>query len=191
MKSINREVGFTLVEFMIVVSLFGILMSLSVPSFNEMLMRQKAKGEENKLVSLIYLARSEAIKSNQVVSLCRSSNGLECGDDWSDGWLMFVDNNHNGSKDVDEKILRSGQAGNGYQVSFRAFGSNRYLRFTPLGITLSQNGTFKLCPEDNDSRYARAVIISKTARTRLAKDSDGDGIYEAANGTPLSCDSGS
>lgn len=185
----SRDAGFTMVELMIVISVLGILMSLSVPSFDRMLKRQKASGEANNLVSLIYLSRSEAIKSNQVVTLCRSSNGLECGDDWKDGWLMFVDNNRNGAKDIDEKIIRSGHAGNGYQISFRASSSNRYLRFTPLGITLSQNGTFKLCPADNDSRYARAVIISKTARARLAKDSDGDGIYEAANGSPLSCDS--
>ena len=164
-------------------------MSMSLPSFEGMLKRQKASGEANNLVSLIYLARSEAIKTNQVVTICRSANGMECGNDWKDGWMMFVDNNRNGAKEVGERIIRSGHAGNGYQVSFRAFGSNRYLRFTPLGLTLSQNGTFKLCPKDNDSRYARAVIISKTARARLAKDSDGDGIYEAANGSPLSCGS--
>jgi len=185
----NFKKGFTLVELMIIISIFGILMSMSIPSFEGMLKRQKASGEANNLVSLIYLARSEAIKTNQVVTICRSADGLECGNDWKDGWMMFVDNNRNGAKEADERIIRSGHAGNGYQVSFRAFGSNRYLRFTPLGITLSQNGTFKLCPEDNDSRYARAVIISKTARARLAKDSDGDGIYEAANGSPLSCDS--
>ena len=180
-------VGFTLVEVMIAISVLGILMSLSVPSFSAMLKRHKASGEANNLVSLIYLARSEAIKNNQVVTICRSESGLVCGNDWKNGWLMFVDNNRNGVKDINEKIIRSGQAGNGYQVSFRAFGSNRYLRFTPLGITLSQNGTFTLCPAENDDRYARAVIISKTARARLAKDSDGDGIYEAANGSPLSC----
>ena len=180
-------VGFTLVEMMIVISVLSILMSLSVPSFSAMFKRHKASGEADNMVSLIYLARSEAIKNNQVVTICRSENGLECGNDWKNGWLIFVDNNRNGSKDINEKILRSGQAGNGYQLSFRAFGSTRYLRFTPLGITLAQNGTFKLCPEDNDDRYARAVIISKTARARLAKDADGDGIYEAANGSPLSC----
>ncbi|MCU7836413.1 MAG: GspH/FimT family protein [gamma proteobacterium symbiont of Taylorina sp.] len=182
-----REFGFTMVESIIVISILGIILSLSAPSFSGMIKRQKATGEANNLVSLIYLSRSEAIKNNQVVTLCRSSNGQVCGNSWSEGWLMFVDNNRNGAKDLHEKIIRSGHAGNGYQISFSAFGSNRYMRFSPLGITLSQNGTFKLCPEDNDSRYARAVIISKTARTRLAKDSDGDGVYEAADGTPLNC----
>jgi hypothetical protein len=54
-------------------------------------------------------------------------------------------------------------------------------------MTLSQNGTFKLCPADNDAKYARAVVISKTARVRRPKDSDGDGVYDDANGKALVC----
>jgi len=187
---INNKSGFTLVELMLVISILGIIMSLSIPSFGGMIKRQKTIGEVNNLISLIYLTRSEAIKRNRVVTLCRSTDAQACGSDWNDGWLMFVDDNRNGTKDPDEKIIRSGRPGNGYHISFSAFGSNRYMRFSPLGITLSQNGTFTLCPADKDEHYARAVIVSKTARARLSKDLDGDGIDETASGKPLKCRSG-
>ena len=109
------------------------------------------------------------------------------GGDWQDGWMLFADNNKDGSLDEGEEILTRGQVEWGFKLSYRAFGSFNHLRFTPMGFTLSHNGTFKLCPADDDPRYARVVIISKTARIRLSKDADGDGIYEDASGKPLVC----
>ena len=89
--------------------------------------------------------------------------------------------------DTDEELLKTGRAGEGYRLSYRAFGSSVHLRFTPLGFTLAHNGTFKLCPADNDPRYARALIVSKTARFRLSGDRDGDDIHEDASGDALAC----
>jgi type IV fimbrial biogenesis protein FimT len=54
-------------------------------------------------------------------------------------------------------------------------------------MTLSQNGTFKLCPSDGDAKFARAVVISKTARVRTTRDASGDGVYEGASGNDLTC----
>ena len=38
-----------------------------------------------------------------------------------------------------------------------------------------------------EARHSRAVIINAQGRAALARDSDGDGIVEYANGDPLSC----
>jgi type IV fimbrial biogenesis protein FimT len=183
----TKEMGLTLVELMITLVILSILISIAVPSFAHMRKRAEANGETNRILSLLALARSESIKRSQVVTLCKSSDHAECGGDWQGGWVLFVDNNKDGRRDEGEELLTSGQMERGYQLSYRAFGSFNHLRFTPMGFTLSHNGTFKLCPEDNDPRYARVVIISKTARIRLSKDADGDGIYEDASGKPLVC----
>jgi len=36
-------------------------------------------------------------------------------------------------------------------------------------------------------KFARAVVISKTARVKLPKDSDGDGVNDDASGNSLTC----
>lgn len=179
--------GFTLIEAMIVIAVLSILAALVLPSFQSLIRKQQVSGEVNVLVSLVYLARSEAIKRNSVVTICKSNDAEQCGGSWSDGWILFQDNDKDGSRDVGEVLISSGVIEHNFILSWSAFGSNNYIRFTSQGLTLSQNGTFKLCPSDGDARYARAVIISKTARARLSKDNDSDGVHESASGNNLTC----
>lgn len=179
--------GLTLLEVLIVISIISIIISLIAPSFINILRKQQSNAEARALYSLVYFARSEAIKRNKIVTICKSDNGDLCGGDWTNGWIVFVDDDKDGSRDNGEILVLSGKAGEDYLLYWTAFGSNNYIRFTVNGLTVSQNGTFKLCPTDADVRFARAVVVSKTARVRLPKDADGNGIYEDANGNDLSC----
>lgn len=172
--------GLTLIEGMIVIAFRTILASLAAPSFNNILRRQQVSGEADVLFSLVYFSRSEAIKRNKVLTICKSDDGMVCGGSWSDGWIVFADSDKDGSRDNEEILILSGSIGEGYRLEWTAFGSNNYIRFT-------QNGSFKLCQNDNDARIARAVVISKTARVRLPKDSDGNGIFEDARNNDLTC----
>jgi type IV fimbrial biogenesis protein FimT len=182
-----RNKGLTLMEVMIAIAILGIITSLAASSFNNLIRRQQVSGETNVLFSLIYYARSEAVKHNKVVTICKSDDVTQCGGDWSDGWIVFTDDDKDGSRDNGETIISSGKIGEGYKLAWSAFGSNSYIRFTPNGLTLSQNGTFKICPLDGNVKFARAVVISKTARVRLPKDSDGNGIYEDSSHNDLTC----
>jgi len=179
--------GLTLFELMIVLIILAILTSLAVPSFKDIYRKQQVDGELNILFTLIYFARSEAIKRNKVVTICKSDDGNLCGGDWTNGWIVFADEDKDGNRDAGDTFISSGKVDEGYQLSWSAFGSNNYIRFTANGLTVSQNGSFKLCPNDNDARFARAVVISKTARVRIPKDSDGNGVYEDSANDDLTC----
>lgn len=182
-----KEKGFTLAELLVSLSITLILTVTALPAFSEFIERRKANGEVHRILGLLYVARSESVKRNKVVTLCQSGNGVNCGGGWQNGWLLFVDSNRNGIREDHESPLSRGHLEQGYQLSYRAFGSSNHLRFTPLGFTLSHNGTFKLCPEDKNAKFARAVVISKTARIRVTPDSNDDGFHEDASGNPLTC----
>ncbi len=177
----NKD-GFTIIQLMV-----GRVQHPHSPSFKNILKQQEVNGQINNLVAMIYLARSEAIKRNQVVTVCKSSDKQHCGGNWTDGWMMFADLNGDGTRNAGETLIGSGQVSEGYKLTWSGFGSQNYIRFLQNGLTLFHNGSFVLCPGSGDARLARAVFISKTARARTSKDSDADGVEEKASGDPLSC----
>ena len=182
-----KNSGVTLVELTVTVALVSILASIAIPAFERQVRIASVQAEVQKIFSLLARARMEAIRRNRVVTLCKSANGLSCGGSWSQGWLLFVDENRNGKREPAERLLAVGRPEHGYRLRLAAFGSSSRIRFSPVGFTLAGNGTFRLCPPDGDNRYARAVIVNKAGRPRSSHDNDGDGIHEDAGGKPLTC----
>ena len=92
-KALKRGVrGFTLLELMFTVTVAGILLGFGVPSFVDMVRNNRAAANINELSTAFSIARSEAIRRGANITVCRSSDGANCGADWADGWIMFVDN---------------------------------------------------------------------------------------------------
>jgi type IV fimbrial biogenesis protein FimT len=85
-RSRNRvQAGFTLVEAMIVIAIFGLLTTIALPSFSEFGRSQRIRAAGFDLVGDLLLARSEAIKRAGDVSVSGSAGG------WSNGWTVTVE----------------------------------------------------------------------------------------------------
>lgn len=65
----GRRAGFSLVEVVVVMSIIGILATLSVPSFSAMFARSKLRSASEQLRSDINLARGEAVKRNTIIRM--------------------------------------------------------------------------------------------------------------------------
>ena len=85
-----RYSGFTLVELMITVAVMGIIAFMGVPALQSLVENNRVATHTNRLVSSIHLARSEAIKRNEDVTLCPLGSGMNCGQDWSKGWQVVT-----------------------------------------------------------------------------------------------------
>ena len=69
----------------------AILLAVGTPSFVTVVKNSQMSNDYNRLVGSLYLARSEAVKSNLPVTVCPRASNTQCGTDWSMGWHAFVD----------------------------------------------------------------------------------------------------
>jgi type IV fimbrial biogenesis protein FimT len=182
----HRSNGVTLLELIITLSLMFIMLCIAVPSLSYLRNHYQSTTAVDKLINLIYLARQQAIERGKTITLCPSHDGNQCTQDWSDGQMLFIDENSNGKHETNEPILYV-QAGSKSRLIFHSFPSHHYLRMAANGFSFYQNGTFIYCPRNGDNHYARAIFLSQSGRLRTSVDSDQDGIHEDDNGRPLTC----
>ena len=99
--------------------------------------------------------------------------------------MVFVDTNGNGSRDNTEALIVASDPLNSANTIYGVTGS---LTFDEQGA-IDTAATITLCPKDNDTDYASALLLSLYGRISVAVDSDNDGEKEDLDGDALSCSS--
>lgn len=74
-----RNAGFTLVELMVTLAVAAIILTLAVPSFQGLIEKSQLTTEANGLASAMQVARSEAVKRGENVSLTANGASFAAG----------------------------------------------------------------------------------------------------------------
>lgn len=185
----RRRAGYSLTELLLTLALIALLLSLPMPDLREWRSARQSEDLMRELLTAIELARASAVDHNLMVTFCPSPDGLRCqGSRWGDGGIIFLDADANRRLDgKDRLLLRLEPMSGAGTLKFRSFGNRQFLQMTPRGFTNYQNGNFTWCPPDGDARKARQIIVSLSGRSRMARDSDGDGIIENSQGKAVEC----
>jgi type IV fimbrial biogenesis protein FimT len=80
-KGVRRQRGFTLVELMTTVTVLSVLTAVAIPSFTNMMNRNRLAAQSNELLSAIQYARMEAIRSSGRVTFCGAASAAADADD--------------------------------------------------------------------------------------------------------------
>ncbi len=169
-----RNTGFTLVELMVVLAVFAVLSAVAVPGLGRMAAEQRVITSTNMLLSALHLARSEAVRRNQRVTLCPSTNGAQCtpGVGYDAGWIVFAGPAAGAGLGSGGEVIRQQAAmrqglwatGNGSMA--------QYVSYLPSGQTRQlggalQMGRITICHEE----IGRSIIISRVGRPRVEETS--------------------
>ena len=184
--------GFTVIEVMITLAVAAVLLTLAAPAFMDLIAKNRLRSEVYALRGLLMEARSEALTERNNVTVCRSSDGLECTGDWSDGYIAFFDNNSDGVVDDDERVVLS-RTPDTRRIDIRFSGEEDRVVFNSRGNARTAagnfSGTFTLCDYRGAAEAAGLIVTPVGALTAaIDKATPVDNIADDHEGNNLACD---
>jgi len=166
--------GFTLIELLVTLAVSVVLLGLAAPAMMGLVATRRANSLTNDLVASINLARSESIKRNDRVVLCKSTDGASCSTtgSWEQGWILFQDINNNALRESTEEVLKRQNPSSGGVTLTGNQNVANYLSMTPSGMPklisgAFQAGTFTLCTVPVSSESSRQIVLSLSGRARV------------------------
>ncbi|MCS5712492.1 GspH/FimT family pseudopilin [Candidatus Berkiella aquae] len=167
--------GFTLIELLITILVLAIVMAIAIPSFYSIIQNNLTVATSNDLMISLNYARSEAIKRGANVSLCPAADQTfsGCGNDWNQGWLIFVNPNANTNYSASNsaQVLLRTQSFSGATPNITTSPSTSLANYNSAGFagTNTSNLTFNISATGCQGPYARSLNISMTGRVTVTK----------------------
>lgn len=179
MRRLQRYRAYSLYELLMTLGLISLVLTIGAPSLSGITANSRLRVEVNALFHAIHLARKDSVVRRRAVTLCPSTDGLNCdpGMDWSEGWIRFVNTDRDSPavRDADEAVLQHHEVGPGNLIVANRMAFT--LRSTELRAT---NGTFIFC--DRRGRTTpRALVVSYTGRPRVAYRDRSGAAYRCAH----------
>ncbi|MCR6650532.1 MAG: GspH/FimT family pseudopilin [Cellvibrionaceae bacterium] len=192
----SNQRGFTLIELMVVIIIAAILLTIAVPSFSSLIKRNNVDSLQSKLSSALATARTEAASRNRIITICASNAGqTACDDNWSNGWIVFEDNDGDGVIDAAtgttpaEALIDVYRNTGGYTVA----SNTDFISFNSQGFMTgaADNRLLVICEPDRAAEYARGLFVNRSGLVMKTRDTNNDGKHNDPTSTDaatnLSC----
>ncbi|MDQ2068804.1 GspH/FimT family pseudopilin [Natronospira bacteriovora] len=167
----KQQRGITLLELIITLAVVGILIGLATPSFRAMIQNNRITTQVNEFVTAVNMARSEAVRRGDPVTLCSSEDGQSCTgqDDWAIGWIVLGQDT-----DGNDEVLRVWRAPSGQPVMAEQDNESEVI-FLPNGMVDRELRIRHSIPDAtcDQVRIIRLIRGGRTDIRRLECDEDG------------------
>ncbi|MEH6415453.1 GspH/FimT family pseudopilin [Pseudomonas sp. CGJS7] len=171
----RRSAGFTLIELMVTIVIAAILIGLALPSFSAAMRANRVSSATNLVLATLNFSRSEALRSKSSSHVCsKDATGKDCGGDWSNGMLVWTDENNNGGFDKDTEIKRVVDLPKDVKFTVvKEDGKVPDLVFDERGRTQARKAfqislESKTCKAKEENK--RAIVVSGVGRVSVKKE---------------------
>jgi type IV fimbrial biogenesis protein FimT len=195
--ALRTATGFTVVELLVTLTVVGILAALAVPNMRPFIQNNRLTAASNDLLRSFQLARTEAIKRQQNVVVCASTDPTAANPTCTygpfGGWIVFQDTNANWQTDGGEAVLeRHNLLDSSITVKTDKDGIESYAAtgFANPAGTKTPTRNILMCDIRGNqitgsTSVERAVLVANTGRVRVSTaKSDVDTATIAAGSCP-------
>lgn len=150
-----RTAGFTLIEMMVTLLVLAILTSIGFQSYQPIVTNIRMSGRINALLATLALARSEAMKRGQTVSVCPSTSTTDClvSTSWTAGWVVLS------SAATPAPLQISSALTNRDTLTSNSIAAIPYPTFTSTGYTFFSD-MLTLSERTNNPALRRCIVFS-------------------------------
>jgi type IV fimbrial biogenesis protein FimT len=140
----KKESGFTLIEVMIVIAVFGIMSAIAIPSFMSLLPGMRLNGSARDIFVTMNLTRMKAVAQNTigVIIFDPSNNSFTA-------WLDDGPAGNNWSLDSTDTSIKSGSTETGVSITGTTFPSHTF-GFNSRGLPAVTPGTYTVTLTNSD-----------------------------------------
>lgn len=146
--------GFTLTELLITIAIVGVASAIGIPMLQEFTKEAGVSTQADLMLAGLNQTRSEAVKRNGRVTMCRSTTGTGCAPagDWKDGWIVFLDSGEAAVVDGADEIIRVQNKLSGKGQVTGTANVSAYISYAPNGQARMadnspQTGTLSICSD--------------------------------------------
>jgi len=160
----KSNLGFTMLEFVIVVAITMILVTSAGPGISKWVLKKRIDTKAAMFRTTVGFARAEAISRQEWITI--SENGTS----WDSGWLVFTDENKNGYMDGNDELLQV-EVFDITDMTITWSKAIRQIKYGPRGLAAggSQN-TMRFCAQgDVGHALAKGIVFNSIGRVRTVK----------------------
>lgn len=150
---------------MVTVAVLGILAAMAVPTMTGVIQANRLTSTTSELTASLQLARSEAIRRRSSVTICGSSDGATCGNNWSQ-WIVTGTESTTGSTVL---VQSAGVTSDSIEVS----GPGAGLVFRSSGLLQSQGQLTVCVPSESVGDNQRLITVMVSGTVISEKQSGG------------------
>ncbi|HEY6529495.1 MAG TPA: hypothetical protein VIZ65_12440 [Cellvibrionaceae bacterium] len=164
-----KSTGFTLFDLLIALAIAIILLSIAVPNFKQLQLRENLQSQAELVFRLTQASRASSLDGASNIILCGTTDFKTCQEKEFRDLMAFTDTNDSKEREEDEAILYQYRVPSSLIMHLRnsAQSQKNWLQYRYTEADANPYGSFYLCAADKASNLGQRVAVSNVGRNRL------------------------